>query len=372
MPVEPFAMERFQSIWENLVEYNLSESGIHPLKLSDLTDETGIENFLKIPIGYSQTNGTEELRATIALLYPLATTNNVLVTTGSAEANFLSTWALLEPGDEVALMLPNYMQIPGLAKAFGAIVKPFHLIPKDGRWQIDWDEFEKAVTPQTKLIAICNPNNPTGSQLNLSEIQNICNAAKKYNAWLLSDEVYRGAERNGELTPTFWRLYDKVIVVTGLSKAYGLPGLRIGWILAPDDLIEKFWSHHDYTTICPNPLSDYLARIALSLSNREKIIERTRTFIKNNFKILEAWVQSHDKIFEWIPPEAGAITLIKYNLGIKSIDLVTRLRQEKSVLIVPGEHFFMENFLRIGFGSPPEYLKNGLGRISEFFRESIL
>ncbi len=366
MPVEPFAMERFQSLWENVVEYNLSESGIHPLKLSDLTDEKGLENLLKIPIGYSQTNGTEELRATIALLYPDATTNNVLVTTGSAEANFLSAWALLEPGDEVALMLPNYMQVPGLAKAFGAIVKPFHLVPRDGKWQIDWDELEKAVTPQTRLIAICNPNNPTGSRLNLSDIQNICDLAKKYSAWLLSDEIYRGAERDGELTPTFWGLYDKAFVVTGLSKAYGLPGLRIGWILAPEDLIEKFWSHHDYTTICPNPLSDYLARIALGSPNREKILERTRRLIGNNFRILEAWVQRHANILEWIPPTAGAITLVKYNLKIKSLDLVTRLRQEKSVLIVPGEHFLMENYLRIGFGSESEYLKNGLGRISEF------
>lgn len=366
MHVEPFAMERFQSLWENMVDYNLSESGVHPLKLEELIEETELNDILKIAIGYNQTNGTEALRATISKLYPGAAIENILITTGSSEANFLTSWALLEPGDELTLMLPNYMQIWGLAKAFSASVKPFHLIPKDSRWQIDWDEFEKSVTPDTKLIAICNPNNPTGATLNQDEIQRICDLAKKANAWILSDEVYRGAERDGEITPTCWGKYDKVIITCGLSKAYGLPGLRIGWLVAAPDLIEKLWSYHDYTTICPNPISDYLARMALSSPNREKILKRTKQIVRNNFKILEDWMESHDGIFECIPPKAGAIALVRYDLKMKSIELVTRLREEKSVLVVPGEHFFMENYLRFGFGSSPVILENALKRVSEF------
>jgi aspartate/methionine/tyrosine aminotransferase len=366
MHIEPFEMERFQSLWENVVDYNLSESGVHPLKLEELLTDTDLNNVQQIPIGYNQTNGTAALRSTIAKLYPGAVTENVLVTTGSSEANFLTTWALIEPGDELALMLPNYMQIWGLANTFDAKVKPFHLIPKDGRWQMDWDELEQAVTPRTKLIAICNPNNPTGAQLNLAEMQRMCKMAKQVNAWILSDEVYRGAERVGELTPTFWGMYDKVIAVAGLSKVYGLPGLRIGWIVAPPDWIEKLWSYHDYTTICPNTISDYLARIALSSPRREKILDRTRAIVRTNFKIFEDWVKNSDGIFACIPPIAGAITLVKYNLNIKSLELVTKLREQKSVLVVPGEHFFMENYLRFGFGSPADYLQNALERISEF------
>ncbi|UCE06839.1 MAG: aminotransferase class I/II-fold pyridoxal phosphate-dependent enzyme [bacterium] len=369
MKIEPFAMERFQSIWENVVDYNLSESGIHPLQLYEILTKEDLKDLAFTSLGYNQTNGSAELRATIADLYRGASGENILVTTGSAEANFLSIWCLIEPGDALALMLPNYMQIWGLANAFGAKVKSFHLIPNDGRWQIDWDELEKSVTPSTKLIAICNPNNPTGAQLKLDEMNRICDMATKTNAWILSDEVYRGAERIGDITSTFWRQYDKVIAVGGLSKAYGLPGLRIGWVVAPPDLVEKLWSYHDYTTICPNPLSDRLAKIALSSPNREKILERTQKIVRTNFKILENWMNSHDGLFECIPPIAGAIALAKYNLNITSLELVTRLRKEKSVLVVPGEHFFMENYLRFGFGGPSDYLQKALNRISQLISE---
>jgi hypothetical protein len=365
MHIEPFAMERFQSLWENVVEYNLSESGVHPLKLEELIEQAELKDILTMAIGYNPTNGTEELRTTIAQLYPGAAIENVLVTTGSSEANFLTCWTLLEPGDEVALMLPNYMQIWGLASAFGTQVKPFHLIPKEGRWQIDWDEFEQSVIPNTRLIAICNPNNPTGAQLNLDELRRICDVATKTNAWILADEVYRGAERIGDTTATFWGHYDRVIITSGLSKAYGLPGLRIGWIVASADLVAKLWSYHDYTTICPNPLSDYLARIALSSPNREKILARTKEIVSNNFKILDKWLKKYTGILEYIPPLAGAIALVKYNLKMQSIDLISRLREEKSVLVVPGEHFFMENYLRFGFGCPSDYLQQALGRVGE-------
>jgi len=157
MHVEPFEMERFQSLWENVVNYNLSESGVHPLKLEDLLNEDQLRELLQINIGYNQTNGTESLRATIAQLYSGASIDNILVTTGSSEANFLSIWCLIEPGDELALMLPNYMQIWGIANAFGARVKPFHLISKKGRWQIDWEELESVVHVhrQAAVVAQC-------------------------------------------------------------------------------------------------------------------------------------------------------------------------------------------------------------------------
>jgi len=361
-------MERYQSLWENIVEYNLSESGVHPMNLKELVPAEQLEEIFDTSLGYNQTNGTEELRSLIAAMYPGAQTENVLVSTGSAEANFLSTWRLIESGDELALMLPNYMQIWGIAQAFGAEVKPFFLVPKNNRWQIDWDEFEKAVSSRTKLIAVCNPNNPTGAQLRKDEISRICEAAKKANAWILSDEVYRGAERVGGTTPTFWGKYDKVIVSCGLSKAYGLPGLRIGWTLAPAKLIEELWGYHDYTTICPNPLSDRLARIALQLDTRAKIITRARGIVKNNFEILSQWIKDQKGVFDYIPPLAGAITLIKHRLKIKSTDLVIKLRDEKSVLIVPGEQFLMDGFLRIGFGCPADQLTEALNRVSEVIK----
>jgi len=299
-------------------------------------------------------------------LYEGASVENVLVTTGSSEANFLSILYLIEQRDEVALMLPNYMQIWGVSRAFGANVRPFHLVPMKDRWQLDWDEFECVVSKRTKLIAVCNPNNPTGAQLGECEIDRICDVASRADAWILSDEVYRGAERIGDTTPSFWRHYDKVIVVSGLSKAYGLPGLRIGWIVAPPELADKLWSYHDYTTICPSPLSDTLARIALTSPKREEIINRTRKIVRNNFDVFNQWIAKHDGILTCIPPVAGAIALVNHSLNIGSLELVTRLRKEKSVLVVPGEQFMMEHYLRFGFGSSSTFLEEALRRIGEF------
>lgn len=369
MHVIPFEMERYQSLWENVVDYNLSESGVHPLQLKELANQDQFDQLSRLNLGYSQTNGTAELRDTIAQLYPGSSQENILVTTGSSEANFLSSLCLLEPGDELVFMLPNYMQIWGIAPSFGATVKTFRLVPGEERWHIDWESFENAVSSKTKMIAVCNPNNPTGARLNENEMKRICHAAEKFNAWILSDEVYRGAEQSGELTPSFWGHYDKVIITCGLSKAYGLPGLRIGWLVCPAELAEQLWSYHDYTTICPNPMSDFLGRIALTSPKREQILERTRIIIRTNFATLDSWLKAYDGIFEWIPPVAGAIAFIRYHLNMKSLESVTQLREQKSVLIVPGSQFLMENYLRIGFGSPADYLQNALARVSEFLDE---
>ncbi len=371
MNIEPFEMERYQSLWENVVEYNLSESGVHPLKINQLISSEHQDKFLNIQIGYNQTNGSPELRTIIANMYENAKVENVLVTTGSSEANFLTIFRMIEPGDEIAFMLPNYMQMWGVARAMEGNIKSFHLIPDNNRWQIDWDEFEKAVSKNTKLIIICNPNNPTGAQLNIDDIQRICETAKKFDAWILADEVYRGAEREGGITPTFWGQYEKVIVSCGLSKAYGLPGLRIGWVLATPPIIEELWKCHDYTSICPNPISDQLAQIALQPSVRQKIIERTQKIVSMNFETLHQWLNTQGELFSCIPPVAGAITFIKQNLPLSSNEFVTRLRDEKSVLVVPGEQFLMDKYLRIGFGCQTSYLKAALNRVSKLIEDLV-
>ena len=369
MDFEPFEMERYQSIWENIVEYNLSESGVHPLKIHEFVTKEQLDEILQTSLGYNQTNGTEQLRALIAGIYPGAKIENVLVTTGSAEANFLTTLRLINPADQIAIMLPNYMQIPGIARSLGANVKFFHLIPKNSRWEIEWDEFEKAISPKTKLIAVCTPNNPTGAQLQEEDMKKICQAAERSGAWVLSDEVYRGAERVGDISPTFWGTYDRVIVTGGISKAYGLPGLRIGWILAPPKLVNELWSYHDYTTICANPISDRLAQIALQPDNRRKIINRSRKIIRSNFGILQNWMERHPGAFTCIPPVAGAITLLEHHLNISSNQLTLKLRDEKSVLIVPGEQFLMDKYLRIGFGCHAEKLTEALNRFSQLIEK---
>ena len=346
------------------MEYNLSESGIHPLKVNELLGDIDVE-FLNQSLGYGQTNGTEELRKTVAAIYPRADAENVLVTNGSSEANFVTMWSFLGRGAEVVVMLPNYMQIWGLAKTFQARVKPFRLRELDGEWKPDIRALRRAVGRQTKLIAVCNPNNPTGAVIREETIDEVCDIAGKVGAWILSDEVYQGAELDGRMTPTFWGRYKKVIVVNGLSKAYGLPGLRIGWIVTVRDLANKLWAYHDYTTICPTALGDYLARKALQPEMRAKILARTRQILQANLPIVEDWVDSNRDDFSFLPPKAGAIAYLKYRFKMNSSKFVERLLKEKSTLIVPGDDFGMDGYLRIGYGSPREYLTVGLSRMSE-------
>jgi aspartate/methionine/tyrosine aminotransferase len=370
MNVEPFELERWQSVWENKVELNISESGVHPLTTAELVpDEETLRKILDVPQGYPQTNGSEELRSRIAELYPGAQISNVLVTCGGSEANFISTWMLLEPGDEVVFMLPNYMQISGLATAFGALVKPLWLREKLN-WGIDIDELAHLITAKTKLIAICNPNNPTGAVLRREERVAIVKAAAVVGAWILSDEVYRGAEMEGEMTPTFWGGYERILCTGGLSKAYSLPGLRTGWVVGPAETIERLWSYHDYTSIGPTMLTDRLASAALEANRRGWILNRTRRVLRQNYPVLREWLDARSDYFSHIAPKAGAIAWAGLRHGGSSAAMAEALRVKKSVLIVPGAQMGMDSFVRFGFGGDPEHLQKALARIADWMSES--
>jgi aspartate/methionine/tyrosine aminotransferase len=366
MRLEQFAMERMQSTYENQVDFNLSESGVHPLRLGELVDDPASRDaLLNEALRYSQSNGTLALRSAIAALYPGATPDHIQVTNGGSEANYITTWNLVEPGDEVVMMVPNYMQTWGLARAFGATIREWPLVESPAGWRIDAGALERLVSPRTKLIIICNPNNPTGARFDAEDLDRVAAVAARHGAWILADEIYRGAELDGRETPTIWGRHDRAIVTSGLSKAYALPGLRIGWVVAPPPLIASLWSYHDYTTISPGALSDALARRALEPSRRAQILARTRRILNTNFPIMEEWLRSHGERFTFVPPDAGAIVYVRYQHAINSTELVTRLRKEKSVLIVPGDHFGMDGYLRIGFGDEVEYLREGLDRLHQ-------
>jgi aspartate/methionine/tyrosine aminotransferase len=365
MRIDPFAMERMQSTYENSVAFNLSESGVHPLQLGELVeDEAERQALMHEPLRYTQTNGTEALRSQIASHYPGSSVEHVQVTNGGAEANYLAMWTLVEPGDRVVVMLPAYMQTWGLARAFGAEAIEWPLVLDGSRWRVDTQRLAQLTTGSTKLIVICNPNNPTGARFDSADLDRIADAASRAGAWILSDEIYRGAERDGRETPSMWGRGDRVVVTSGLSKAYGLPGLRIGWAVAPPELVASFWVCHDYTTIAPGALSDALARRALEPARRRQILERTRSILNDNYPIVASWLD--DNGFSYAPPDAGAIVYARYRQTINSTQLVTRLRVERSVLVVPGDHFGMDGYLRIGFGDAPSYLRSGLSRVAAF------
>lgn len=369
MKIDRFEMERFQSAWENTVRYNLSESGIHPLTLAGLVDHSWVQEVLSHePLGYGYTNGSEALRKEIAGLHHGAGYENVLVTCGAAEANFLTTWALLEPGDEAVVMLPNYMQVPLLVRGWAAVVREWWLRRENGRWAPRAEELGRLVTPRTKAIFVCNPNNPTGAVLSVEAMNAVCDAAERVNAWIVADEVYRGAERDNHATPSFWDRYPKVVVTGGLSKAYGLPGLRIGWILAPHDLVETLWTYHDYTTIAPPFLSDRLALAALTPRTRQRLLLRTQQIMTENLNLLTVWARDMEEEISWVPPQAGAIAFFRYRAPVNSSHLAERLRKEQSVLVVPGDHFEMDGHFRVGFGVEQHTLEEGLSRIGHLLR----
>ena len=366
MKLETFALERLQSIWEHRVAWNVSESGVQPLRVEELADTAEArETLLRQELAYTQTNGTPELRTAIAASYPGATASHVQVTNGGSEANCIALWHLVEPGDEIVMMAPNYMQAPGLGRALGAVVRRWPLVDEGRRWRLDLDALSTLVTPRTKLIFVCNPNNPTGACFAEADLAEVCRRAAAVNAWVISDEIYRGAELDGDETPTMWGRYERVLVTSGLSKAYGLPGLRIGWIVGPPATIEELWAIHDYTTIAPGAMSDRLARVALAPERRQRLLARTRGIVRTNYPVVKRWIERRAPLLAHAPPQAGAIVFVRYRHPIGSTALIERLRDEQSVLVVPGDHFEMDGYLRIGFGSDPEHLVGSLNRIGE-------
>jgi aspartate/methionine/tyrosine aminotransferase len=370
MKLDTFALERFQSVWENRVAWNISESGVHPLRVSELVDTPALnDGLLEQELGYPQTNGTAALRGTIAALYPGATSDHVQVTNGGSEANCILLMRLVEPGDEIVFMTPNYMQAAGLSRALGAVVRPWRLTEtgegEAARWAADVGELAQLVTPKTKAILLCNPNNPTGARLDERTLDAICTVAGRVGAWVIDDEIYRGAEREADDTPSVWGRYERAIVSSGLSKAYGLPGLRIGWIVAPPPLIADLWAVHDYTTIAPGGINDHLARIALAPERRQTLLARTRGIVRANYPLVKRWIEQQDGLSH-IAPEAGAIVMVRHTHPFKSSELTDRLREERSVLVAPGDFFDMDGYLRIGFGSAPDYLASALALVAEF------
>ncbi len=361
-------MERMQSTWENQVEFNLSESGVRPLTPRELLeDHAALEGLLDQRLVYTQSNGTPALRRAIAAQHPGATEDHVQVTNGGSEANYLVVWRLIEPGDDVVMLVPNYMQTWGLARAFGATVREWPLVPDaaQGRWTADVAALDELVGPRTKLIVLCTPNNPTGARLTGEELDGVARIAARHGAWVLSDEVYRGAELDGVESPSMWGRYDRTIVTAGLSKAYGLPGLRIGWIVGPPDFVASSWAYHDYTTIAPGALSDLMARAALEPGRRARLLDRTRGILRENLPLVEGWLHDHAPGFSWMRPEAGAILYVRYHYRMNSTALVTELRDTRSVLLVPGDHFGMDGYLRLGYGEPADYLRAGLDRLHD-------
>jgi aspartate/methionine/tyrosine aminotransferase len=319
--IDLFETERMQSTWGNIVEWDMSESGVRPVSPREMAEMgLDLDALLDMPLGYSQSNGTIALRESLAGQYPGATPDHIEVTNGTSEASYLLGLTLLRDGDEVTFEVPNYMQYGGRPKSFDARTRRFRLRIEHNR-EPDWDEFDRAVTPKTRLIYLSNPNHPSGSVLSKASLERIVRRVNSVGVYRLADEVYLRAEIHRERTRSFWGTSDRVIVTSGLSKAYGIPGVRIGWMVGPKDVIGKCWGQNDYLTIGPNKISDAVARVAVRADNREKLYARTHAILQHNLPIMREWAESFAGFLTCCEPQAGALCPVEYHSPTPSYEL---------------------------------------------------
>ena len=366
--IETFALERWMTAWETKTPYDIAESGIYPLTLRELLGfdppqerEKTLDRLLDLRLGYSEAPGTLELRTQIAATYRSTGPEEILVTTGAIEANFLLFNVLLEAGDRVVAVHPAYQQLYSVPRALGCEVALWRLRPENG-FRYDLDELVRLVTPKTRLIVLNTPHNPTGAMLSEEDLLQVGRLASAVGAMVLSDEAYRWLEIPGgaPLAPPMRDLSGAGISVGTLSKPFGLPGLRIGWCAAPADLVSKCWATRDYVSLSPGKLNDALA--VLALRHRERIIERTQAIVRANLTTARAWFAENSDLVSWTPPRGGLLALVRYALDIPSLTLANHLAEKYGVMLAPGSAFDIEHHLRLGIGHEPAIFAEGLRR----------
>jgi len=375
MKIEPFGLERWMTTYETQVEYDIAESGILPLSTSDLMQlvppderDQALKRTLELPLGYSEARGSLELRSLLAATYANCGPENILVTTGAIEANFLLFNVLLNPGDHVIAPYPAYQQLYSVPRALGCDVSLWQIRAETG-FLYDVDDLERLIRPQTRLIVINSPHNPTGAILSTDDLKRVGETAQSVGAIVLSDEAYRWLSIPGvdEAPPPMVDLGAGTISVGTLSKPFGLPGLRTGWLAAPEDVVASCWGMRDYVSLSPGKLSDALA--ILTIKHRDKIIKRNEAIISANLASANAWIAAHAGILSWIPPRAGLLAMLHYNLEIPSLDLANKLAEDYSAMLAPGSVFGFEHYLRMGIGQDPAVFSAALDRVSACLAE---
>ncbi len=371
---QPFELEYYQSRFEHDVHVNLADSSVKCLSTREWLTDAEQQRLLDTGLFYPQVNGTSELRRAIAELYPNAGAENVLVTVGAAQANSMVAATLLRPGDEVVVVSPGYRQIWGLAKSMGCEVHELQLRPEQD-WRPDLDELDALISSRTRLVSVVNPNNPTGIAFTGVEMSRIVAACERTGAWLHADEVYRGTERSGPETPSFWGQYSRLICTGSMSKAYGLAGLRIGWALSDPATIEELWRRHEYATIAAAAPSMTLAAIALQPEKRAGLIERQRALSRAGYALLDDWLSSQHAMshgsgrFTMRPSAATCIALLRYDIPVPSFDVAEHIRRTQSVLVAPGAFMGAEQHLRVTVGYDTDKVRGALQRIGTAMSE---
>jgi aspartate/methionine/tyrosine aminotransferase len=371
MKIKDFGVEIWMNTYENDCKYNLAETCVESLTVDELIQMSErkdhlLKEILEMKLTYGDIEGSLSLRTNVANLYENARPQNVTITHGGINANALSILTLVEPGDRVVSVLPTYQQLYSIPESIGAEVKILKL-REENSFLPDLEELKSYVNDKTKLICINNPNNPTGSLMDEAFLKDIVEIARSCDAYILCDEVYRGLTHEGNnFTVSIADLYEKGVSTGSLSKTYSLAGLRVGWVVGPEEFIERVNRQRDYHIISVGMINDKLASVALE--NKDKILERNLSIVKQNKKILDEWIAKEPRI-SYVKPKGGTTALLKFDAPMKSDEFCIRLQNDKGVMLLPGSALEMEGYLRIGYCNNTQVLLKGLEELSVFLKE---
>lgn len=365
-----FKLEEYLAQYEFSAQYLLCCSDAESFSMSEIVDMASPDHrklWDNLHLSYTQAPGLPLLRQTIAdTLYKGLSAENILCFSGAEEGIFCALHALIEPQDHVIVLTPCYQSLLEIPKLKGADTSTVTL-KKENDWRINLDDIKKVIRPNTKCIVINFPHNPTGQVIEEDELTGLINLCEKQGIWLFSDEVYRllGKPNQPWSSPAAC-LYEKGLSLGVMSKAFGMAGLRIGWIACQNTAILKKIEHiKHYTSICSSAPAEILSLI--SLHNMDKILERNNRIVENNLKALDIFFKEYASLFDWVKPQGGCTGFVKYK-GSETIDaFCDRLVQEKSVLLIPASVYdYPSNYFRIGFGrqNMPECLE----KLGEFLR----
>ncbi|MEM1300978.1 MAG: aminotransferase class I/II-fold pyridoxal phosphate-dependent enzyme [Pseudomonadota bacterium] len=369
MHIAPFAVEQWMNETETRCRYNLAETCVHSISLAELQTLSGanadlLAGLYERPMTYGAIEGSHRLRTAIADTYADHDAENVLICHGTIGANDLVWRALVGPGDAVVSIVPTYQQHTAIPESLGAELRPLRLRAQDS-YLPDLNAL-KDLAHGAKVISLVNPNNPTGAVVPAVTLQDIARIAEAERAYVLCDEVYRGTAQAGDgMTPSILDITDHGIATGGLSKAYALAGLRVGWIAGPDEIIAAAMDHRDYTTISVGQLDDHLAAIAIEA--RAPLLDRARQITRSNLSVLRDWVSETPNV-DWIEPTGGTVTLLRIPAAQDSYAFCRALLEDTGVLLTPGAAFEEEGTVRIGFANKPEALSAGLKHLAGFIR----
>jgi len=370
MKIQPFAVEQWMNAYETRCRYNLAETCVESLTLAQLLALAGkresiLDELLPLKLTYGAIEGSDRLRDAVAALYATRARHDVMIAHGAIGANSLVYQALVEPGDHVVAIVPNYQQHYSIPESLGARVQKLPLRAADG-FMPDLDALRRMVGPDTRLISLSNPNNPTGALLERRQLEELAAIADAVGAYVVCDEVYRGTTQSGDdLTASMADLYERGISTGSMSKAFSLAGLRLGWVVAPAAVLKSAELHRDYNTISVGMLDDHLAAIALEHSDR--ILARSRAVVRTNLAAVDRWIAAEPAI-EYVRPRAGTTALLKYAAALPSREFCIRLLEQTGVLFTPGSALDMEGYVRIGYANNLHAIEAGLELVSGFLR----